>query len=492
MYLPERECSVQRRNQKVIEEAPSTAVTEALWRRMGAQAVQLARRVGYYSAGTVEFLLDAQGRFYFLEMNTRLQVEHAITELVTGLDLVEQMIHVAAGRRLAFGQGDVRVRGWAVEGRVYAEDPRRFLPSAGRLVRYVEPVAPPGASGAVRCDTGMVEGSVVSVHYDPLICKLSTHGATRAEALDRMARALDAYVITGVTHNVPLLREVIGTPRFRAGALSTAFLAEQFPGGFTGHRLSAGEGVWLAALAATVQRVLLARRYGGRPAAGLAEWYVRVDAGGDGGVSGDDGVSEAGGVSGDGGVSGHVSGHGDGQRDKHGEGQRDKHDDGQRDGFVRVNAHPDTGTLCVAGKKVTVKTEWDGESVLMTAVVDGQTCIVQVLKRTGLGFDLQFLGTVYAVQVLSAAEHALWRFMPARQGARVPANLLLAPMPGQIVSVAVAAGDQVPAGADLLVMEAMKMQNVLKAPRAATVRAVHVQPGQGVRAEQVLLEFAAE
>lgn len=249
LYLPERECSIQRRNQKVLEEAPSVAIDAAVRRAMGEQAVRLAKAVGYYSAGTVEFLVDKHKNFYFLEMNTRLQVEHPITEYVTGIDLVEQMIRVGAGQRLPLKQSDIRINGWAVEARVYAEDPKTYLPCIGQLTRYREPGQ---GDPNVRCDSGITEGSDISIYYDPLICKLSTHGATRDAALDTMAQALDAYVIQGVVHNTPLLREVVMHERFRAGTFSTSFLAEQFPGGFAGHRLSAAEFDVLAQVAAKV------------------------------------------------------------------------------------------------------------------------------------------------------------------------------------------------------------------------------------------------
>jgi propionyl-CoA carboxylase alpha chain len=225
-YLPERECSIQRRNQKVIEEAPSPHLDAATRIAMGEQAVALAKRVGYYSAGTCEFLVDPKRNFYFLEMNTRLQVEHPITELITGVDLVELMIRVAAGEKLNFKQDQLGFKGWAVESRVYAEDPEKYLPSIGKLTKYMEPK---GQAKEIRCDSGIREGSEISIFFDPMICKLSTYGETRQEALDTMEKALDTYVIKGVTHNIPLLRDVISHPRFKAGKLSTKFLAEEYP-----------------------------------------------------------------------------------------------------------------------------------------------------------------------------------------------------------------------------------------------------------------------
>src|SRR5436853_3271535 len=240
VYLNERECSIQRRNQKVVEEAPSLFVTPEMRKAMGEQAVALARAVGYYSAGTVELIVngaDTSGKsFYFLEMNTRLQVEHPVTEAVTGLDLVEQMIRVAAGEKLAFGQDDVRLDGWAVETRIYAEDPDRgFLPSTGRLVRY----RPPREEEAVRVDDGVAEGGEVSIYYDPMIAKLITSGATREEAIDRQIEALDGFAIEGIGHNVDFLSALMQNPRFRAGELTTGFIAEEYPDGF--HGAPAGE-----------------------------------------------------------------------------------------------------------------------------------------------------------------------------------------------------------------------------------------------------------
>lgn len=230
VYLPERECSIQRRNQKVIEESPSIHVDEETRRKMGEQAVALAKHVGYNSAGTVEFLVDSNKNFYFLEMNTRLQVEHPITEYVTGLDLVEQMLYSASNHPLALQQKDIQIQGWACESRVYAEDPEKYLPSIGRLLTYQEPMA---IENKVRCDSGFIEGSEMYVEYDPLICKLATHGKTRKEAIGNMIKALDEYVIKGVTHNIPLLRAVFAHPRFQDGRhITTHFLAEEYPHGF--------------------------------------------------------------------------------------------------------------------------------------------------------------------------------------------------------------------------------------------------------------------
>ena len=251
VYLPERDCSVQRRNQKVIEEAPSTFIDEKTWRAMGEQAVQLARAVDYRSAGTVEMMVDKDKNFYFLEMNTRLQVEHPVTEMVTGLDLVELMIKVAAGEKLPFTQNDIRATGHAMEVRVYAEDPlRNFLPAIGKLSRYVLPVSSPGSSEVVRVDTGVEEGSEISIYYDPMIAKLITYGPDRKAAISAMRKALDSYVIRGVVNNINFARDVMDNDKFLSGDVTTNFIAEQYPTppGFLGHRLTAAEGRELVAI----------------------------------------------------------------------------------------------------------------------------------------------------------------------------------------------------------------------------------------------------
>lgn len=251
VYLPPRECSIQRRNQKVIEESPSVHIDSETWHKMGAQAVALARHVGYSSAGTVEFLVDNERNFYFLEMNTRLQVEHPVTEYVTSLDIVEHMLYAAAGHPLPLQQQDIECRGWAIESRVYAEDPTRYLPSVGRLLTYREPRS--STSPNIRCDSGIKEGSDIPVEYDPLLCKLTTYGETRDEAIDTMVKALDEYVIKGVTHNLPLLQSVVDHPRFRQGkAITTNFLAEEYPNGYQSARLATPELHQLAAVNAAM------------------------------------------------------------------------------------------------------------------------------------------------------------------------------------------------------------------------------------------------
>lgn len=429
--MPERECSIQRRNQKVIEEAPSTAIDEQTRRAMGEQAVQLARKVGYFSAGTVEFLVDAKKNFYFLEMNTRLQVEHPITEYITGLDLVEQMIKVAAGEKLSFRQEDVKIKGWAIESRVYAEDPKLYLPCIGKLTRYIEPDT---SNGQVRCDTGIVEGSEISIYYDPLICKLSTHGRDRKEALTRMASALDSYVIKGLTHNIPLLREVISHPKFQSGDISTKFLAEEYPHGFDGHKLTDQEREALTAVAATVHSEFQRMLYFGRPAAGLNEFYVQIDG-----------------------------------------------------SFSQVTIHDQSMT--VNGKDLKFELlNWKPNEPLLRCKVDGQDYTIQIVNRNRLGFELRMMGTVFPVQVLSATEHSYKQYMKEKARADFSSQLQ-SPMPGRVVSVVVKEGEVVKQGGDLAVIEAMKMQNVMKAPKAVKIKTVKVKAGQNVAAQQVLMEF---
>lgn len=402
---------------------------------MGEQAVQLARKVGYFSAGTVEFLVDARKNFYFLEMNTRLQVEHPITEYITGLDLVEQMIKVAAGHRLNFTQKDVKIHGWAIESRVYAEDPKLYLPCIGQLEKYIEPDT---SDGEVRCDTGIVEGSEISIYYDPLICKLSTHGRTREDALKRMRHALDKYVIKGLTHNIPLLREVISHPKFVSGDISTKFLAEEYPNGFEGHKLTEEESRALQAIAAFIHRSQVEKMYAGRPAVGLDKVFVQI---------------------------------------------------GEDSPFSPVEFGEQQliiGNCAVAFEVV----EWSPMNSLFTGRINGQEYIVQIVNRRGLGFELRMLGTVYQVEVLSEAEFAYKKYMKAKAKTDF-SSLLKSPMPGRVISVVVKEGDVVRQGGDLITIEAMKMQNSMKAPCAAKIKQIHVSAGDNVVADQVLIEFEA-
>ncbi|KAF3842519.1 hypothetical protein F7725_024470 [Dissostichus mawsoni] len=437
LWLNERECSIQRRNQKVVEEAPSTFLDPETRRAMGEQAVKLAKAVQYSSAGTVEFLVDSKKNFYFLEMNTRLQVEHPITECITGLDLVEQMIRVAKGYHLKYKQEDIPINGWAIESRVYAEDPYKSfgLPSVGRLSQYQEPLN----LSNVRVDSGIQEGSDISIYYDPMISKLVTYGATRAEALAKMEDALDNYVIRGVTHNIPLLREIITHPRFISGDITTNFLPEVYPEGFKGLQLGADSRRELLASAAALhitaqlrsQRLLGDLRVSSAP------------------------VSPLGPGSGAGGGKTLCGGH----------------------------------QVEVDGEQVEVSGQWNLASPLLPLSINGTHRMLQCLSRDASGrIDLQYKGTSFKIRVLSKLAAELNSYMPEK----VPedtSSLLRSPMPGTVVAVSVKPGDTVAEGQEICVIEAMKMQNSLTAARGAKVKSVHCKAGETVGEGDLLVEL---
>jgi propionyl-CoA carboxylase alpha chain len=437
--LGERECSIQRRHQKVIEEAPSALLDQGTRDAMGEQAKALARAVAYHSAGTVEFVADAERNFYFLEMNTRLQVEHPVTELVTRLDLVEQMIRIAAGEPLAFDQGQVRLEGWAIEARVYAEDPARgFLPSTGRLTYYVEPQGP-----GIRVDSGVVEGSEVSVFYDPMIAKICAHGADRAEAIARLGGALDGFVIRGPSHNLAFLAAIMHHRRFQAGDLSTDFIAAQFGDRFEGIAPSGPARAALAAIAVGLRRLEMARA--ARISGQLPNWTPRLPS---------DWVVRL----------------------------------GQDDVAVRIDVVGDEVLVEVDGSRLEMALDWQPGQLLARARLGGQAATVQV-DRCPEGYRLRHGGTLVPalVRTREAAEYA----------ARIPekpapdtSKFLISPMPGLIVSIAVDRGAPVKAGQELLILEAMKMENVLRAERDGVVEEVRVAPGASVAADQVLIAFA--
>ena len=429
VYLWERECSIQRRHQKVIEEAPSPFLDAKTRKAMGEQAVALAKAVKYKSAGTVEFIVDKNRKFYFLEMNTRLQVEHPVTELITGLDLVELMIRVAAGGKLPFQQKDVKLQGWAVEARLYAEDPfRNFLPSTGRLVKYREPEAGPD----VRVDTGVFEGGEISMFYDPMIAKLCTHGNTRDEAIDRMRRALDEFYVRGVSHNVPFLAALMAHPRFRAGKLTTNFIAEEFKGGFTAEHLPPKDPAVLAAVAAVVDRI-----HAHRAGAPQSERVVMLN-------------RAAMPVS--------VSG-------------------GGLEFAVDIDA-----------RRIEIETEWSPGEPLMRAKVDQHPVVAQI-DPLGSGWRLTHEGGQADVLVLTPRQAELYALMPVK-AAPDTSKFLLSPMPGLLASVAVSEGQEVKAGEALAVVEAMKMENVLRATRDGTVKTLHAKAGDSLRVDQKIIEFA--
>ena len=429
VYLWERECSIQRRHQKVIEEAPSPFLDAKTRKAMGEQAVALAKAVKYKSAGTVEFIVDKNRNFYFLEMNTRLQVEHPVTELITGLDLVELMIRVAAGERLPFEQKDVKLNGWAVEARLYAEDPfRNFLPSTGRLVKYREPKAGPD----VRVDTGVYEGGEISMFYDPMIAKLCTYGKTRNDAIGRMRRALDEFYVRGVSHNVPFLAALMAHPRFVAGQLTTNFIAEEFKGGFTAAHLPPRDPAMLAAIAAVVDRIQSHRT--GTVEDGRTVMLNREPM------------------------------------------------------AVRVAGQGAAFTVEAGDREIAIETSWVPGEPLLHATVDGQHIVVQV-DTLGSGWRLVHEGGQADVLVLTPRQAELYALMPVK-AAPDTSKFLLSPMPGLLASVAVAEGQEIKAGEALAVVEAMKMENVLRAVRDGTVKTLHAKAGDSLRVDQKIIEFA--
>ena len=439
VYLGERECSIQRRHQKVIEEAPSPFLDAATRQAMGEQAVALARAVDYRSAGTVEFIVDKDRNFYFLEMNTRLQVEHPVTEMVYGVDLVEQMIRIAAGEAMTLRQDDLQADGWAIECRLYAEDPyRNFMPSIGRLVRC----QPPAGSAEVRVDTGVIEGSEITMYYDPMIAKLITRGQDRAEAIAAMRTALDAYYVRGISHNMAFLSALIGHPRFIEGRLTTAFIDEEYPDGFSG---APRQGELLDALMGAA--VLMHRRQAERQASISGQLsHFRPSFGTEWVVGLDD----------------------------------DYH-------HVTVSPAEDGFDVEVAGRLIAVRSYWRPGQRIMTGTVNGRHVTIQADPETD-GFRLYHGGIEAVVTVRSPRAAALADLMPHK----IPADTskyLLCPMPGLVVSLNVAAGDEVKAGQTLAVVEAMKMENILRAERDGIVAALQVAPGDSLAVDDIILEF---
>jgi propionyl-CoA carboxylase alpha chain len=441
IHLGERECSIQRRHQKVIEEAPSPLLDKKTREAMGAQAVALAKAAGYDSAGTVEFIADQRRNFYFMEMNTRLQVEHPVTELVTGIDLVEQMIRVAAGEKLALRQDKARLEGAAVEARLYAEDPTRgFLPSVGRIVRY-RPPKPAAKEGVrLRLDTGVEEGSEISIHYDPMIAKLCTHAATREEALEAMADALDGFVIEGIRHNAPFLSALMCHPRLRSGRLSTGFVSEEFPEGFHGAVLDEEQRERLVAVAAAAAIILGERR------ASAKAPHVVVSLGGR-----DYSLTYT-----------HV-------------------DRRRREMEIAIaRTHEERRSVVLTSQW------WPGEPVFH-GIVDGKPMSVQI-KRIVDGFLLSHRGATEEAFVRGPRAAELAKLMPKKRPPDT-SKYLLSPMPGLVVSIEVKEGQEVKAGETLAIVEAMKMENVLKAERDGVVTKIAAKKGDTLGVDQVILEF---
>ncbi len=446
IHLGERECSIQRRNQKVLEEAPSPLLDGATRRLMGEQAVALARAVGYDSAGTVEFVSGQDRSFFFLEMNTRLQVEHPVTELVTGLDLVEEMIRVAAGEPLRIAQADVVLTGWAIESRIYAEDPTRgFLPSTGRVTTYRPPREGTEAGITVRVDTGLAEGGEVSVFYDPMVAKLVTHAPTRSLAVAAQARALDSFAIDGIRHNIPFLATLMTHRRWREGRLSTAFIAEEFPHGFGNLQPDGAAARRFAAVAAAIDHLLNQRKRGisgqlraARPVAFDATRVALVGS--------------------------------------------------QRFAFTILTTGGGALLKFDDGTMTEVRSTWRPGAPVWSGTIDGATVAFQVRPRSN-GVVLIHGGAVAEVHVYTAREAELAALMPVKpvgDGGRV----VLCPMPGLVTAIRVAVGQEVKIGEPLAVMEAMKMENVLLAERDGVIASIGAKPGDSVAVDAVLFEFA--
>jgi len=441
IHLGERECSLQRRHQKVIEESPSPLLDPATRQAMGAQAVALARAVDYTSAGTVEFIVTAQQEFFFLEMNTRLQVEHPVTEMVTGLDLVELMLRVAAGEPLPLTQEEVRQNGWALEARVYAEDPERdFFPSTGRLVRYRPPADEPGR---VRVETGVREGDEISIYYDPMIAKLVTWGRDRNEAVSAMQEALDEYVIDGLGHNTGFLSALVGQERFQSGELHTGFIEEVYPEGFRKRSRVYPEAVIV--VAAIVHRLYMDRA--ARISGQLPGHERRV---------GDDWVVVT--------------------------------EDGTEHEVRVCPFQADCGyRVHWGGREYRVLTDWSFCQDVLRATIDTRRLAFQI-RRTGIGYRISHRGETVQTLVLSPKAAALYRLMP-RERISDTSRCLLSPMPGLLVKLAVQEGERVSLGQELAVVEAMKMENVLRAEVEGVVKTICCRPGDSLSVDQVILEF---
>jgi propionyl-CoA carboxylase alpha chain len=451
IHLGERECSIQRRNQKVIEEAPSPLIDAKAREAMGAEAVALAKAVGYDSAGTVEFIVDRDRNFYFLEMNTRLQVEHPVTELVTGLDLVEEMLRVAAGEKLQLKQKDVKLMGSAIEARIYAEDPsRNFLPSTGRLVRYCPPLQGTVDGVTTRLDSGVKEGGEISVYYDPMVAKLIVHAPKRLEAIEHMGSALDSFAIDGVRHNIPFLAVLMRKERWREGRLSTKFIAEEFPDGFTPPVPKGPARDALVAVAASIDHLSNQRRRAitqqmhGEPVRFAERRIVEL-----GGMR--ERVTVAGGL----------------------------------DGGSTVTIGGEAGNR---GREISLSSSWWFGDPVWEGRIDGTHASVQVRPILN-ECELTYEGVQVRARVFTMREAELEGLMPVKEKPDT-SKLLLCPMPGLVVSLNVSEGQEIAAGDALCIVEAMKMENVLRAERDGTVAKVLVKPGDSLNVDAVILEFA--
>ena len=443
VYLHERECSIQRRNQKVIEEAPSPFLDEATRKSMGEQSVALAQAVGYTSAGTVEFIVDGNRNFYFLEMNTRLQVEHPVTELITGIDLVEQMIRVAAGEKLPFAQEDLKINGWAMESRLYAEDPYRgFLPSIGRLTRYRPPLEEATPTRAVRNDTGVFEGGEISMFYDPMIAKLCTWAPDRASAIEEMRLALDGFELEGIGHNLPFLAAVYDHPKFINGKMTTAFIEEEYPDGFDGVALKSEACLRIAAAAAAMHRVAEIRR---TRISGCMDNHER-----------------------------HVGEEWDVKL----QGEAHK---------VLIKADKSGADVSIGDRVLRVESDWTPGDPLARLMVDGTPLVLKIGKISG-GFRVRYRGADVKVHVRTPRQAELAALMPEKI-APDTSKFLLCPMPGLIVKIDVAEGDEVQEGQTLCTVEAMKMENILRAERKGVVKKINADAGDSLAVDEVIMEF---
>jgi len=444
IYLGERECSIQRRNQKVVEEAPSPFLDPGTRKAMGEQACALAKAVGYTSAGTVEFIVDGEKNFYFLEMNTRLQVEHPVTELITGVDLVEQMIRVAHGEKLSIRQSDVKLNGWAIESRLYAEDPyRNFLPSIGRLSTYRPPAESSTETSVVRNDTGVFEGGEISMYYDPMIAKLCTWAPDRLGAIEHMRLALDRFEVEGIGHNLPFLSAVMDHPKFVKGDMTTAFIAEEYPDGFEGVILDEAALKSIAASCAAMNRVAEIRR---TKVSGRLDNHERK--------VGDDWVVTLQGTS-----------------------------------FrVKIDADPKGSDVVFEdGVSLRVSGDWTPGKTLADMTVNGETLVMKIGKISG-GFRVRSRGADLKVHVRTPRQAELAGWMIEKLPPDT-SRLLLCPMPGMIVKVDVAEGEEVQEGQALCTVEAMKMENILRAEKKCTVSKINVSAGESLSVDDVIMEF---
>ena len=438
VYLHERECSIQRRHQKVIEEAPSTFIDSATRAAMGQQAVELAKAVDYYSVGTVEFIVDQSRNFYFLEMNTRLQVEHPVTEMITGLDLVELMLRIAAGEVLPFTQSDVQMNGWAIESRIYAENPARgFVPSTGRLIHYRQP----SQSGSVRVDSGVSEGSEISIHYDPMVAKLVCHGPDRDAAIALMRESLDQFHIRGVVTNVQFLASLLGHKRFVTGETTTAFIDEEYPEGFVSQTPPEPLLSRIIALIAVVhQRSLVLQKRDSPPSSNPRHTHVVRTAG----------VAH----------------------------------------WCSVEPEDEGYSVRVDGRLLKLTTAWTSAEKVTEFRIDGERYYAQV-EPTDIGYSVVHAGSLVSALVLEPRTSELYDFMLLRTP-KDQSHLLLSPMPGLLISIDVEAGDAVHAGQTLAVIEAMKMENALKAERDCVIETIHAAVGDTLELDQPVIEFQAQ